>query len=62
MHTLYHCGLQMQDYVVKLLAEQQQQYAENITAEAAKRRALMQYVQNLEVRYRSTYCQTAIHA
>jgi len=39
-----------QDYVTKLLSEQHQQYAENITAEAAKRRALMQYVQNLEVR------------
>ena len=34
---------------MKLLVEQHQQYAENITAEAAKRRALMQYVQNLEV-------------
>ena len=36
--------------MTKLLSEQHQQYAENITAEAAKRRALMQYVQNLEVR------------
>ena len=34
---------------MKLLSEQHQQYAENITAETAKRRALMQYVQNLEV-------------
>ncbi len=53
--------LRLQDYVVKLLAEQRQQYAENITAEAAKRRALMQYVQNLEVRYRCTFAAKQRH-
>ena len=45
--------LREQDYVMKLMVEQHQQYTENITAEAAKRRALMQYVQNLEVRHQA---------
>ena len=41
--------LEQQAYVAEVLTEQHQQYCDNMTAENDKRRALLKYIDSLEV-------------